>query len=307
MKKILLFVVLATTFSSHALADDLVIPHDFDVCGHKVGGWSDIVWEGDQLWAVDDSRDATKLWALSWETLDVINHCEAVRLLVDEAGTTGFDAEGMTYDGHSWWVSSEGGNPRIMRFNQHFEYLDELNIQPIVERFVPQDNKAFEAIDVTDTTVFTAFEEPPILREQQGSRVTLIFSINRITETLQVYNYRLEERPTPRSSLGLVAMVALDDQHLLSLERSYTPREGNQVSVYYVALDEHVSCEAYQCVKKTHWFDLGQFSELAIDNIEGMALTPSGDLVFVSDNNFSRHQQTQIIRLSLSQLPSLPQ
>lgn len=302
-----LFVPLAL-LSKVAIAQEYVVfEHDQQVCEYTLGGWSDIEIVDNIAWIVNDSREQTDLLQVPLDSVSGEWACEQFRVLTDDQGLTGFDAEGLTFDGQQWWLSSEGSNPRIMRFSLSLEYLDELDLKPLLLELSPLDNRAFEALGSDGHFLFTMFEEPPQARSGSSSRVTPIIRFDLNSGQYRRFNYQLDPLPNALSVLGAVSLVALSANELLVLERAYVPGEGNSAVIYLVDVESASVCGSEQCVKKLRWIDVQQFSDITIDNIEGMAMSESGDLVLVSDNNFSRHQTTQLIKLPLNQLPSFPQ
>lgn len=306
-RALITFLVIISLSTSVSAQEHHTFEHDQQLCGHTIGGWSDIEIVDDTAWIINDSREQTDLVQVPLDTIHGELTCEQIRVLTDNQGATGFDAEGLTFDGQHWWLSSEGLTPRIMRFNHDFEYLDELDLAPLFSEFSAVDNRAFEALGSFNYFLFTMFEEPPQNHAGLSLRITPIIRFNLSERQYQSFNYELDPLPNALSVLGAVSLVALSNNKLLVLERAYMPGEGNAAMVYHVDLDTTVACGTELCVKKSHWIDVQQFSEITIDNIEGMAFSESGDLVLVSDNNFSRRQTTQLIKIPLNQLPSFPQ
>lgn len=111
---------------------------------------------------------------------------------------------------------------------------------------------------------------------------------------------------------GLVELIALDDTHLLSLERSFSLDTGNIIKIFKVDLSNADNIQNINAlntqfthispVQKELLLDLSNL-ELISDNIEGMTFgsrLPDGrrSLILVSDNNFNPLQSTQILIFS---------
>ncbi|HSG38422.1 MAG TPA: esterase-like activity of phytase family protein, partial [Thermoanaerobaculia bacterium] len=127
-----------------------------------------------------------------------------------------------------------------------------------------------------------------------------------------VYEVDPIERPGRRfNTRGLVDLLPLPGGDLLALEREFVELRGLEIQIFRVSLDgatdvsglDSLAGKSYTPVRKTLLFDFGSIGFVP-DNIEGMAFGPdlpdgSRTLVLVSDNNFSRLQQTQILALRL--------
>jgi hypothetical protein len=110
---------------------------------------------------------------------------------------------------------------------------------------------------------------------------------------------------------GLVDLLPLPGGDLLAMEREFVELRGLEIQIFRVSLDGATDVSGlgslagttYRPVRKTLLFDFGDIGFVP-DNIEGMTFGPalpdgSRTLVLVSDNNFSRLQQTQILALRL--------
>jgi 3-phytase len=130
----------------------------------------------------------------------------------------------------------------------------------------------------------------------------------------------IAEPPVPATQFavsGLVELLALNNQFLLSMERSFSvgaPGTGNKVKLYSVALPGADDVNGFDSLatlldgirpaEKTLLFDLDALG-LPLDNVEGMAFGPDlpdgrRSLILVSDNNFSPAQFTQFLLFAVS-------
>lgn len=174
------------------------------------------------------------------------------------------------------------------------------------------DNQAFEALTVSANgqQIITATEsalmqDGPKATLEQGSlsRILVLDFVSGEVDAEYVY----ETGPIPHDATGgsaadngLTELLALDDDTLLAVERSFAQGVGNTINIYSVELGEAtnvIGAESlndmtYIPVTKTPILTLeeGDFG-LDLDNIEGVTFGPEIDgratLVFVSDNNFN--------------------
>ncbi|HEX5617741.1 MAG TPA: esterase-like activity of phytase family protein [Solirubrobacteraceae bacterium] len=101
--------------------------------------------------------------------------------------------------------------------------------------------------------------------------------------------------PTAFSVNGVVELLPLDDDTLISMERSFSvgaPGTGNTIKLYTVELRGHTA-------RKTLLLDLDELG-IPLDNVEGLTFGPRlhhgrRSLVLVSDNNFAPAQFTQFL------------
>jgi 3-phytase len=128
------------------------------------------------------------------------------------------------------------------------------------------------------------------------------------------------EPPVPATQFavsGLVELLPLNNQFLLSMERSFSvgaPGTGNKIKLYSVALPGADNVNGFdslalllggiQPVQKTLLLNLDTLG-LPLDNVEGMAFGPDlpdgrRSLILVSDNNFAAAQFTQFLLFAVS-------
>lgn len=251
------------------------------------------------------------------------------------------DPEGIAFSGNSIFIASEGNlyqniPPFIQEFSLKGEWLTAL---PIPETFFDSNgnnnrgvryNLAFESLTLTPdkTYLFTANESALI---QDGENANLdqgtpcrILRYNLSTNQPDA-EFLYVTDPLANSSFfaqnldrqGLVDLLAIDSQHLISLERSFSLGLGYTIKLFFVSLEkaDHIqdltSLKTTQRqmipVEKTLLFDLSRL-KIGIDNIEGLTWgspLPGGErsLILISDNNFKDLQTTQIIGLRLNHLP----
>jgi hypothetical protein len=112
---------------------------------------------------------------------------------------------------------------------------------------------------------------------------------------------------------GLVELLPLSNQHLLSIERSFSVGAGNTIRLYRVSLAHATNVagigDLHQVshlrpARKALLLDLNTLG-LTLDNIEGLTLGPRlrngrRTVVLVSDNNFTPGQPSQFLMFTLT-------
>ena len=243
------------------------------------------------------------------------------------------DPESIRFDGCGgtlWWTS-EGDrglwvDPFIRQINVDGTHRSELGLPPLFRMLKaeqgPRNNGVFEGLALGEDcqTLYVSLEDPLY---QDGpladtvptrSPIRIIrFDLSTGQPTRQ-YAYLLERiaaEPKPPSSAksnGVVELLVLDANRLLVLERSYSYGVGNTVRVYEVDLSaatdvsgmEALAEATYTPVSKRLVLDFGTLGLPVVDNIEGMTWGPKlpnghRSIVFVSDDNFSSTQVTQLL------------
>ncbi len=130
----------------------------------------------------------------------------------------------------------------------------------------------------------------------------------------------IAEPPVPAGNFavnGLVEVLPLNNQYLLSMERSFSvgaPDTGNTIKLYLVKVAgaDNISgmdsvatkLAKIRPVSKTLLLDLDELG-IPLDNVEGMAFGPDlpdgrRSLLLVSDNNFSAAQFTQFLLFAVT-------
>ena len=313
----------------------------------EVGGLSGITYNGDKqiYYAISDDRSskaAARFYTLeidldrekiSEETVTFID----VTTLLNETGQPfpplSIDSEGITFTQKSLFISSEGDRKRqIQPFIREFSLVGkQLQSLPIPEKFLIQpdsgviNNRALENLTVTPSKkyLFTATENALI---QDGTEANIstgspcrILQYDLIKgEAKKEFLYITEPITSTSNNFGdfetngLAEIIALDDTHLLSLERSFSLDTGNVIKLFQVDLSNADNIQKINSlnnqfthispVKKELLLDLSNL-ELILDNIEGMTFGPKladgqRSLILVSDNNFNPLQLTQFLIFS---------
>lgn len=93
------------------------------------------------------------------------------------------------------------------------------------------------------------------------------------------------------------------------MERAYIPGEGNVVRLYQALLagpieaNESVNCldDSITSLPSELLFDFANVNGFELDNAEGMTFNGDRSILYiVTDDNFSKKQQTQVIALDVT-------
>ena len=314
--------------------------------GTEIGGLSGITYDADKqvYYTISDDRSSkasARFYSLKIDLQSDKVEKEkiaftAVTTLLDENGKSfpelSLDPEGIAFTGNSVFVSSEGDvdrqiNPFIKEFSLDGKLLKTL---PIPDLFLPDDkgtkgirnNLAFESLTLTPDRqyLFTATENALL---QDGAVASLatgspcrILRYDAVGGNLErSFVYITEPLPAGANPAGkfttngLVDLLAIDENRLISLERGFSLETGTVVKLFEISLEKVDRIEGLESLKTR----LGEVSpaqkrlllnletlKVPLDNIEGLTLGPVlGDgnraLILVSDNNFSPLQETQIL------------
>ena len=225
-------------------------------------------------------------------------------------------------------------DPFVRRFKRRGRQTSALTVP---DKFLPDAagtrgvrvNQAFESLTSPPDrgTVITATEaallqDGPATDVGQPSLARILELDLRGRKTPREYVYVVEpvaEAPDASDAFrtnGLVELLALDGEGtFLALERSFTVGKGNTVILYEISTAGATDVAGYESllpggspvdfepVGKRRLLDLGDLGVVP-DNLEAMAFgPPMADgrlpLILVSDNNFSKAQETQFILLGV--------
>lgn len=334
-----------------------VVPPETAVEGLPVGGLSALTYDAEKrvYYALSDDRSEhgpARFYTLAIDLGE--GHLEggnvrvtAVTVLRNEDGEPfprgGIDPEGLAFDPRSrtLYLSSEGAAARglapfVRQVGLDGKFLRNL---PLPRAFLPtpdgasgvRDNLAFESLALTPdgAFLFTGTEnalaqDGPAADVGLGSPSRLLrFDLRRgVPDEEAVYPVEPVSRPpVPATAFrvnGLVELLALDDEHLLALEREFVPGVGNRLRLYAVSLEgatdvagvERLSAlppGTLHPVAKRLVLDLARVAggHLALQNTEGMTFGPRlpdgrRTLVLVSDDNFDPPRETtQLLAFAL--------
>ncbi|MDF0552106.1 esterase-like activity of phytase family protein [Kamptonema sp. UHCC 0994] len=317
----------------------------------EVGGLSGITYDASKevYYTISDDRSQkapARFYTLKIDLTSGKLKPEGVKIigvttLLDEDGKPfaplSLDSEGIAFTGESIFVSSEGDverqiNPFIKEFSVTGKLLKTL---PIPDKFLPnakgdggiRNNLGLESLTVTPNRkyLFTATENALV---QDGDVPT-----NQTGTTCRILRYNLASgqpeqefvyiteplvgESTPPGSFitnGLVDLVAIADNRLLSLERAFSQANGITIRIFDVSLEKADNIQGIDSLKsrltqvspaqKRLLLDLKDLN-LGLDNLEGLAFGPlladgKRSLVLVSDNNFNPLQLTQFLGFGIN-------
>ena len=321
----------------------VVIPPGDDPA-EPLGGLSGLHWDArsEILYAISDdkgNRGTPRIYELSLAlrpgeepplSVDVRGR---IALEISGRASGGVDPESLapTPDGDGFFVGSEGwiergAPPFIARFDREGRHLYDLPLprafQPGPDRG-PRQNQVFESLTASPSGryLFAAAEtgliqDAPDSDLGAGSLVRILrWNVDEERWDRQfVYpTDPVHARPVPPNgyrTAGLTELLALDDDTLLALERSFAQGRGFGVRVYRVELGEALDVsrvpgdlgdlEAESRASKELFLDFGTLG-VPVDNVEGLTLGPPlpdgrSSLLLVTDDNFQpESQSTQLL------------
>lgn len=233
----------------------------------------------------------------------------------------------------SLWIGSEGGcavreNPALLHLARDGRTLSRFEGPAMFDLCRragtgTRDNLAFEGLTFArdGRSLWVSMEGPlwqdgPVPARGQGS-VTRLTQFTRAGGVLRQVAYPLDALPDtpaedPSAVNGVSEILAVDDDHLLTLERAAVRQPDGRylmsLRLYELDLREASDIQAlpalqgaaYRPVHKRLVLDLSELPLARLDNLEGMAWGPRvGDgcatLVLVSDDNFNPAQVTQLL------------
>lgn len=249
------------------------------------------------------------------------------------------DAESIRFGKDGIYWSSEGDGkalspPFVRVANRDGSFVREL---PLPVGFAPtankstgiRDNLAFEGLallsggDLLVGTESALYQDGPITTLTAGALARLIRYDAASGEQKAQYVYPISPIPQAPSmasgwnDFGMSEIMALDDRHLLSIERGYAQGVGNSVVINMFDLDGATDVSNIPSlaktdqrivpVRKVQIMDLRALG-LAPDNIEGITFGKAKDgtdvLILVADNNFNPTQKTQFFAFKVIRRPS---
>ncbi len=245
-------------------------------------------------------------------------------------GRSSVDPEAIAFapGGRGYFWTSEGHakfgvNPFIREMTPDGGYRRDFTVP---EKFLPEkdrgirDNLAFEGltVDRDGKTILVATEGP---LHQDGDEATArhgaVIRLIRfdIATGRARHEYAYPVAPVHRDSFplgkfsvnGVSAILALDGDRYIVVERSFAAGVGLSVKLYLASLQgatdissiDSLKGAKYQPVKKQLLLDMGRLG-IAIDNLEGISFGKRlrdgrRSLLLISDDNFRPQQVTQIL------------
>ena len=327
------------------------IPTGFTENGVEVGGLSGIEFDPSTGNYISISDDRSEKAPARFYHLDIDVSADRLKGVAVLDHVTLQDKDGQPFalkkvdaesirlgrDGIYW--SSEGDGkallpPFVRIANRDGSFMREFSLP---DGFAPtadkstgiRDNLAFEGLaflsggDLIVGTESALYQDGPITTLTGGALARLIRYDVATGEPKAQYVYPISPIPQAPSTAsgwndsGLSEIMALDDRHLLAIERGYAQGVGNSVVINMVDLDGATdvsnipsltkSDQRIIPVRKTQIMDLRALG-LAPDNIEGITFGKAKDgtdvLILVADNNFNPMQKTQFFAFKVIRHPS---
>ncbi|NET74751.1 MULTISPECIES: esterase-like activity of phytase family protein [Okeania] len=336
-----------TTIPQVTFLGEVNFPTKLKFKNTEVGGLSAITYNPEKqiFYAISDDRSSkapARFYTLKIDLeqdkiLEETVTFTDVTTLLNETGkpfpALSIDSEGIAFTGETLLVASEGDRKRqIQPFIREFSLTGkQLQNLPIPEKFLVETNNgvrnnlALESLTITPSQkyLFTATENALV---QDGKEPT--FSMGSYCRIIGYdlakgqpeteFLYITEPIATNSNNVGgfstngLVDLLALDDTHLLSLERSFSLGTGNVIKLFQIDLSDADNIQKIDGlnnqitdispVQKKLLLDFSTL-EIVLDNIEGITFGPKladgqRSLILVSDNNFNPLQITQILIFS---------
>jgi hypothetical protein len=249
-----------------------------ELSGIEYTGW------GNQYYLIPQSRTTSYVFLC---TID----------LLEEGMDVKFDS--LIYLNHG---PLEAESIRVNPFNQHLYIAEEglntsfiyhvdeqNNLNQIYNSTAAQKyNSGYEGLcfDQSGKKMFISLERP-----QKGYMSEIIVrDLEKNNE--KIYNYPLDKLPLDKNGdNGITELLNVNDSTLIVVERAYLGiKNGNSIRVYKAIIPK----KGNNIIKEKLLTDFS--ASPVIDNIEGVTYSASGkELIFVSDNNANRHQQTLFI------------
>ncbi|MGB5399629.1 MAG: esterase-like activity of phytase family protein, partial [Thermoanaerobaculia bacterium] len=334
---------------------EALLPPGLQVEGRSVGGLSGIAYEPEsgRFYVVSDepgNRFPASFFVLEIDLTQGRLGEGGVRVtdvvtLQGESGrafkANSVDPEGVAFTAAgNLLVSSEGqAAAGIPPFLREFE-LDGRPVRTFVlpDRYLPlpdggvRHNLAFEALTVTPDHRYAIVATENALAQDGPKSTVETRSPSRIARfdmqtalLVDEYLYWVEPVASPATLVGglevagLVELIALDETHLLSLERSFSMGAGNAIRLFLVSLEGATDISGYDSLAeidldtirpaaKQLVVDLADLG-LNLDNLEGMSFGPQladgrRSLVLLGDDNFNFPVQvSQILAFAVSTEP----
>ncbi len=343
---------LAAGPTSLELLGETAVPGDAQLDGVPVGGLSGLTFDArsGKYFALSDDRSEKGPARYYRLAIELVGGAPVVRI---EAATTlrmgggdafpprSLDPEGIALGKDHIYISSEGEakvgqSPFVAEFDLDGRLVREM---PLPNRYRPaagaevgvRDNLGFEALGLTPDGRFLFAGTENGLAHESAAAAPGVPSLSRLLRwdleqggAPEEFLYRVEAvsltPPSPTDLLinGLVEVIALDRERLLTLERQWVPGVGIEVKLYAVSIaglpnasgiDPPASL-ALATAEKTLLLDFADLG-LPLDNFEGMAFGPDlpdgrRTLYLVSDDNFNPDLQKTFVLAFATGFEPLP-
>ena len=327
------------------------LPWDTQYDGIPFGGISGIDFDPatGHYWAISDDRSQKAPARLYELAIDIqqgqLKKVDVVRTIVlkDSHGqsfaTGSVDPESVREgpDHYLYWTSegsTKAGLPTVVRVADRDgrfvrEFSTPEGFAPSVDRKTGiRENQAFEGLTILPSGDFMAgmetalFQDGPIASLTTGSLARFVrYDMKQGTPSAE-YVYPISPIPQPPLQApyacdnGVSEVLALDEHHLIVIERSFASGYGVSVKVFIADTSGATDVLQVPSLKETNQSIIPMRKSLLIDfraiglapdNIEGVTLGRASDgsqvLIFASDDNFSPQQKNQFYAFKIERLP----
>ncbi len=308
-------VVHAQEISSLTYSGQVVIPYGYEVNGNYAGGLSGITFNShDSSYYLVADKPPARIFKLIINNDNIRDITFVETFLLAPAFLSKSELEGIAYNietGNFYVSDEQKSGTRILELDNDANFIR--IIEPINQSFIPLSghNSGLEGLSISDDSkyLYYAFERPT----DECFELSLVKITRKELTGLanyETYNYQLH--PVANDKLntnGISDILFLSDISLLVMERAFIPGQGNVVRLYVANLegrgspDKEVNCEDDSLIslESTLLFDFDKVRGFKIDNAEGMTFNADKTkLYIVTDNNFSKKQETQIIVLDVN-------
>jgi 3-phytase len=332
-------VIAALVFATPAVAHErldfrgqAIVPTGTTFAGTTVGGLSSITYDKrhGRYYILSDDQSNARFYTARLDVRDGrltdgdVHFTDVTTLLAPNGApypTAGLDPEGLVLTKDRRLILTSEGipatliDPFVRRYRLDGSFVSDLPVPQAFRVTADQSsgvrpNLGFEAAGTDGRHFYTAtenalFQDGPAATIANGSPSRLLrydLRTNRLERQWVYETDAVAEPPVPPTAFsvnGIVEILPLDDDTLLTMERSFSvgaPGTGNTIKLYTVRLRHGVA-------EKRLLLNLDDLG-IPLDNVEGMTFGPRlhggrRSLVLVSDNNFAASQFTQFLLFAI--------
>ncbi len=223
---------------------------------------------------------------------------------------TDAELEGIAYNystGNLYVSDEQKKGTRILELTNEATFIR--IIEPVNQAFLPLSghNSGIEGLTISNDLnyIYYAFERPTNeCFEQSLTQITKVDLTG--TGNYETFYYQLHAVDNDKiNTNGITDILFISDTKLLVMERAYIPNQGNVVKLYQVNFASGTSganCNEQRVVpfESSLLYDFSDVKGFNIDNAEGMTFNADRSMLYlITDNNFSKKQETQLIALKV--------
>lgn len=300
---------------SLAYRGKIVIAHGYEVNGNVVGGLSGITFNPiDSLYYLVADKPPARIFKanISNAATPQIKFKKALELRPFMLSRS--ELEGIAYNNETdnFYVSDEQKDgTRIIEVDYEAKFIR--IVEPTNQSFLSLSgyNSGIEGLTITNNLKYLlyAFERPTDdCLDQALVRITKMSLAKPSNHETFYYKLHLVNNDKIITN-GISDILFLNESRLLVMERAYIPGEGNVVRIFEATLkgrgypDKEANCkdDSIAPLQSTLLFDFANVTEFKVDNAEGMTFNADKSILYIiTDDNFSRKQETQVIALDVN-------